>query len=224
MSAARMREVRFKCFVIMPFAPELHYFYLYLKQYIERKYGIQCDRGDADVSTRPLLDKINEYIQTADVIIADCSGRNPNVFYELGIAHAYNKRVILITKDPVQEAPTDIRFYEFIHYELERHTEFFDKLDNALFNVFMERYEDLYERGKTLFYEFRQQTHAHVELISKRIFLLRVMPAEQSQELPVLDSDSEVREFILPHIITDVADITTLNQITDWLEKKRKAP
>ena len=217
-----MSEVRYRCFVIMPFAPELHYFYLYLKQYIEKKYGIQCDRGDTDVSTKPLLTKINEYIQIADVIIADCSGRNPNVFYELGIAHAHDKKVILITKDPAQEAPTDIRYYEFIHYELDKHIEFFEKLDNALFNVFMEQYEDLYERARAIFYEFKQQTRARVELISKRVFLLRVMPAEQAQEFPSLGNDAEVREFILPHIIADVADITTLNQITNWLEEKRK--
>lgn len=32
------------CFVMMPFAPELHYFYLYLKQHIEKHHGIRCER------------------------------------------------------------------------------------------------------------------------------------------------------------------------------------
>src|SRR5438876_8266953 len=95
------------CFVLMPFAPELHYFYLYMKQHIEQKYGIRCERADAQILTKPILDKINDYIRNADVIVADCSGRNPNVFYELGIAHAYGKKVILITRDDVREAPSD---------------------------------------------------------------------------------------------------------------------
>jgi nucleoside 2-deoxyribosyltransferase len=91
--------------------------------------------------TMPILEKINNSIRNADVIIADCSGRNPNVMYELGIAHAHRKKVILITKDPVHDAPSDIRHYEFIHYELDKHIEFFKKLDNALHNVFLKRYE-----------------------------------------------------------------------------------
>src|SRR5438874_6626960 len=99
-----MSELKYKCFVIMPFLPKLHYFYLYLKQHIERHHLIQCERADAKILTEPLLNKINDYIRNADVIIADCSERNPNVFYELGIAHAYGKKVILITKDPIREA------------------------------------------------------------------------------------------------------------------------
>lgn len=93
------------CFVIMPFAPELHYFYLYLKQHIEQKHHLDCERADAQVLTIPLLEKINEYISRADVVIADCSKRNPNVFYELGIAHAHGKKVILVTGDSISEAP-----------------------------------------------------------------------------------------------------------------------
>ena len=68
------------CFVIMPFSAELHYFYLFLQRHIEEKHGVKCIRGDADVLTVPILDKIRGYIDTADVLIADCSGRNPNVF------------------------------------------------------------------------------------------------------------------------------------------------
>src|SRR5437588_1324515 len=139
-----MSDVRPKCFVIMPFKPELHYFYLYLKQHIEQTHHIECERGDAQVLTVPLLEKINDYISRADVIIADCSKRNPNVFYELGIAHAHGKEVILITGDLISEAPSDIRHFEFIRYDLDRHVEFLDRLDNALRNVFRDRYEGLF--------------------------------------------------------------------------------
>ena len=72
-------------FIIMPFKPELHYFYLYLKQYLEGKHNIRCERGDSRVLTKPIAEKINTYIKEAELIIADCSGRNPNVFYELGM-------------------------------------------------------------------------------------------------------------------------------------------
>ena len=52
-----------RCFVIMPFTEELHYFYLYLQKHIEEKHGVQCRRGDADVLTIPLLDKIRGYVE-----------------------------------------------------------------------------------------------------------------------------------------------------------------
>jgi hypothetical protein len=67
----------------MPFKPELHYFYLYIKKHIEEKHNIECYRGDNNVLTIPILEKIKKDIERSDVVIADCTGRNPNVFYEL---------------------------------------------------------------------------------------------------------------------------------------------
>ena len=215
-----MSEVKRTCFVIMPFAPELHYFYLYLKQYVEQQHGIRCERADAQVLTKPLLDKINDFIRNADVIIADCSGRNPNVFYELGIAHAYGKKVILITKDPVHAAPSDVRHYEFIHYELNKHTEFLERLDNALRNVFIERYEGLYEHAKDIFNKFKQATHAQVDIVSEEVFLSRVMAAERTQELPSMEDAGAITEFVLPRIIADSNDVAVMSRIVEWLSEK----
>ncbi|MGL5685609.1 MAG: hypothetical protein ACRCXQ_07445 [Vagococcus fluvialis] len=70
--------------------------------------------GDVSSQQNIIQDIINE-IHNADVIIADLTGLNPNVFYELGIAHAFNKRVIQITQD-VNELPFDIRQYRTLEY------------------------------------------------------------------------------------------------------------
>ena len=73
------------CFVIIPFRPELTYLYRPVKAHVESAFPeVSVERGDDRVLTGPLLDKIVDYIRQADVIVADCSGRNPNVFYELG--------------------------------------------------------------------------------------------------------------------------------------------
>ena len=80
------------CFVIMPFRPELNFFYRAIKSHIEQTFPeVRVERGDDRVLTKPILEKIVDFIRQADVVIADCSGRNPNVFYELGIAHALEK-------------------------------------------------------------------------------------------------------------------------------------
>jgi len=216
-----MRDAERVCFVVMPFVPELHYFYLYLKQHIEQHHGIRCERADAQVLTKPILDKINDFIRKADVIIADCSGRNPNVFYELGIAHAREKKVILITNDTdIHEAPSDIRHYEFIRYELDKHTEFLKKLDNALHNVFFESYEGLYERAMGIFNEFVNATHAQVHCASKEVFLSRVVAAECTRDLPSLDDVGAVMEFTLPKIVADSTDFTVMTQIGKWLSER----
>jgi nucleoside 2-deoxyribosyltransferase len=52
-------------------------------------------------------------IVKARVIVAVIDGRNPNVFYELGIAHALNKVTILVSSD-VQSAPLDLRSRKLI--------------------------------------------------------------------------------------------------------------
>src|SRR5215208_2752863 len=95
-NAAMSATDRF-CFIITPFKPDLHYFSLYIQQYIERKPGYQCERADSKYLATSVPTKIDDYIQKANVIIADCSGSNANVFYELGKAHAFGKMVILIT-------------------------------------------------------------------------------------------------------------------------------
>lgn len=218
-----MRESKQMCFVIMPFVPELHYFYLYLSQYIYDKYGIRCERADNQVLTIPVLEKINSLIKEANVIIADCSGRNPNVYYELGIAHTCEKKVILITKDPIEDAPSDIRHYEFIRYELDRHREFLEKLDNAFHNIFMESYESLYKKATEVFREFKEDTQAQVELTSKEVFMKRVMIAERTEDIPSMENLGALRDFILPKIIADVSSSRIIGLINQWLSDQRES-
>jgi nucleoside 2-deoxyribosyltransferase len=207
------------CFVIMPFDVRLHYFYLYLKQHVERAHYMECERGDAQVLTVGILDKIVKSIVKADVIIADFSFRNPNVFYELGMAHALGQKVILITQDD-SDPPTDIRHLEFIRYDMGKHVEFFERLDNAIRNVFIDRYEALYENATTAFKRFREATSAQVKIASKEVFVQRISVAEQNRELPLESDERELTEFILPKIIADSSDISTMRKIQSWLDDR----
>jgi len=47
--------------------------------------------------------------------LCDCTGRNPNVFYEAGIAHTLGREVILITQNE-QDIPFDLRHRRYIRY------------------------------------------------------------------------------------------------------------
>ena len=50
------------------------------------------------------------------VVVADCTDRNANVFYEIGVAHTLGKPVILLTQSE-EDVPTDVIYIRYIKYE-----------------------------------------------------------------------------------------------------------
>ncbi|HLA43117.1 MAG TPA: hypothetical protein VJZ27_06760, partial [Aggregatilineales bacterium] len=139
-----MNDRKRLCFFIMPFQPALNYFFLYLKRYIEEKYpGVECKRADTSPRLGAIIDEIRHDIKNADVIVADCTGNNPNVFYELGFAHALGKQVILIAQS-IADLPFDIQSLRSIDYSQNQEA-FLYALDNALSYALTRRYEEYYE-------------------------------------------------------------------------------
>ncbi len=76
--------------------------------------GIKAERVDEQMYKEGILDRIYRQIKTADLIIADMSGQNPNVFYEVGYAHAKGKLCILMTND-ASDIPFDLKHHRHIH-------------------------------------------------------------------------------------------------------------
>lgn len=102
--------------MIMPFQEQFLGLYDMLKNKLGDKYEFS-NAGDLD-NQQSILQDIVMGIANADVIIADVTGLNPNVFYELGLCHALNKKVILITQD-ISELPFDIKSYRVDEYTTE---------------------------------------------------------------------------------------------------------
>ena len=207
------------CFVAMPFRPELNFFYLYLSKYLEERHGISVERGDARILTKPLMDKIREQILKADFIIGDVTGDNPNVFYELGLAQAYDKPVIFLTQNLPKDAPVDIRQFEFIQYDLSHHTDFLEKLDNPVQNVFSKRYEALYTMASDILKAFNLDVKTKHTAATVAEFQARVMKGEQTGGLPPENDARLMAEFLLPRIIQETTDIAIMKQMTAWLDK-----
>lgn len=107
-------------FVITPFREEMLALYETLKDTFSDEFKF-TNGGDLD-NQQSIIRDIVEGINQADVVIADLTGLNANVFYELGLAHAMNKKVICITQD-IGELPFDLKSYRTIEYSL-----FFHKL------------------------------------------------------------------------------------------------
>ena len=98
------------CFVLMPFADEHRQVYDGVIKPTVEESGMQCLRADDIYSPRPILVTVMENIARAELVIADLSGKNPNVFYEVGLAHVVtrNEQVIL-SRVRLSETAGDLR-------------------------------------------------------------------------------------------------------------------
>ena len=101
----------------MPFAEEFKDVYQCLILEVLEEAGYTVIRADDIKSQSNIISDIVKGIITSDLIVADLTGSNPNVYYELGIAHALDKKVILITQE-INELPFDLRSYRVVGYSV----------------------------------------------------------------------------------------------------------
>jgi len=87
-----------------------------IKQAVE-ECNLFCERVDEQHFTETILDVVFRNIKRSRFIIADMTGRNPNVFYEAGYAEALGKPIIYITQDPSSEIPFDLNQKPHIIYK-----------------------------------------------------------------------------------------------------------
>jgi hypothetical protein len=103
-------------FVLMPFDQQFDDIYkLGIKATCE-DLNTYCERVDEQFFEENILERIYNQIRKADIIVADLTSKNPNVFYETGYAHALGKKVILLTQNP-EDIPFDLKHYSHIIYE-----------------------------------------------------------------------------------------------------------
>ncbi len=106
---------RKRVFVIMPFKDEFFEVYEMLKIKFEEKFEF-TNAGD-EGNQQSILKDIIQPIYEADVVIADLTGLNANVMYELGLAHCFNKKTIVITQDDLATLPFDLKMYRAKNYD-----------------------------------------------------------------------------------------------------------
>lgn len=100
--------------IMMPFAASFDPVYDSLKEAC-RGLGLECKRADDFWEHEAIIQDIVSLICRSAVVICDCTGRNPNVFYEAGIAHSLGKPVILITQNEA-DIPFDLRHLRYVRY------------------------------------------------------------------------------------------------------------
>jgi hypothetical protein len=99
---------------MMPFHPDFNAVYAALHRAAEVA-NLRCRRADDIWENPAVIQDVVSLIDRSRVVIADCTGRNPNVFYEIGIAHTLGREVILITQN-ADDIPFDLRHLRYVSY------------------------------------------------------------------------------------------------------------
>jgi hypothetical protein len=104
-------------FVLMPFKADMVPVY---EDHIKptcASLGLTVRRGDDFFTANRVVEDIWKAMVSARLIVADCTDRNPNVFYEIGLAHTTGKPTILLTQRE-EDVPFDLRHLRYIPYQL----------------------------------------------------------------------------------------------------------
>lgn len=102
-------------FVLMPFDSGFDDIYKFGIKETASSLGIRAERVDEQLYHEGILDRIYNQINLADIIIADMTGRNANVFYEVGYAHAKGKLCLHLTQEAT-DIPFDLQHHRHIVY------------------------------------------------------------------------------------------------------------
>jgi hypothetical protein len=108
-------EATIDVFVLMPFKTKMEKVYTNHMKKMGEELGLTIRRADEIFSPRPFMEKVWGGICAARLVIADCTEKNPNVFYEIGVAHTVGKKVVLITRSE-KDIPADIQHFDYIPY------------------------------------------------------------------------------------------------------------
>ncbi len=102
--------------------------------------GLDCMKADDIWENSTFIQDIFELIFTSKVIVADFTGKNPNVFYEVGIAHTLGKTVIPITQS-INDVPSDLRHHRALlyHPNEQGYKDLTSEIDKRLRTLFPEK-------------------------------------------------------------------------------------
>jgi len=191
-------------FVLMPFDKDFDDIYKFGIKGAAEDVGAYAERLDEQLFVEGMLDRIFNQISKSDVLIADMTGRNPNVFYEVGYAHALGKIVLLLTKDS-KDIPFDLTHRQHIIYggSIERLR------------------SELAECLKWAINESKSQAEGKSsECISLQIFGIDIPTTGTSKDIPIIDVKVQSLSFALPlQIRNDSYDeLTGITHIYLFLE------
>ena len=108
-------ERRETCFVSIHASAEQREIYDHAIQPTVEEAGFRCVRLDEASDASAITERVIEYIRNSFCVIADLTDMNPTVVYQVGVAHALQKPVILLSQH--QSHPFEVSMHRHIRYE-----------------------------------------------------------------------------------------------------------
>lgn len=120
-----------KSLVIVPFDKQGKDLLHSLESALE-EMGVEVFRFDDIPPGAIWANAINDAIRSSDFIVADVTRQNPNIYYELGLAHALRKPTILImSSESGSRLPSDLQGFNYIVYEPDNLHELMERVKHA---------------------------------------------------------------------------------------------
>lgn len=178
---------KYKAFVIMPFGSDFTDVYKLGIKATAKECDVDAKRLDDDFFDTNMVEEIYKKINDADFIIADMTGRNPNVFYEVGYADAKNKLILLLTQN-VNDIPFD--FKQRLHIEYSDVSSLKEKLKNKIEwakNEIDKRNQNLIDISFTIKSAWLERTEYHDEAIVNYLLVINNLTSEPIEKLQMID-------------------------------------
>ncbi|WP_299729946.1 nucleoside 2-deoxyribosyltransferase [uncultured Tateyamaria sp.] len=111
-----MSTVKPFAFVLMPFSHEFDDIYKFGIKKLAESFDVVAERVDEQHFSESILERVYRQIENSDFVIAEMTGKNPNVFYEVGYAHAKGKLCALVTQSAT-DIPFDLKHHTHVIYD-----------------------------------------------------------------------------------------------------------
>ncbi len=161
----REDEKNLSVFVVMPFSKQFTDVYNKGIKPLVQKMDMKCIRADELFRSKPIMEDILNLIYDSEIIIADTTGRNPNVFYELGISHTTKESVIIISQS-LDDVPFDLRHLRCLIYSASK--DGLKQLQFVLFKTMLEIIIDEKIRNKLTIKKLNNKLNKHLHKFGKK--------------------------------------------------------
>ena len=161
-----------------------------------------------------IVNDIWTYTQKSKIVLAELSGKNPNVFYELGLAHALAKPAILLTES-IDDVPFDLRALRILEYN-KNDPQWGNTLQEKITNAIKEVIQSPLQSVLPAFLSVKS------DLKPKAVSEQDKLMLEMRQDIDLIRNElSRTRTYFRPSEIQTIGD---LGEKIDYFLKKGASP
>lgn len=231
-SAADNENIKEACFTIMPFGGWFDDYYDSIYCPAIKAAGLEPCRADDLYRPSTIVNDIWSLTQKAKIVLADLSGKNPNVFYELGLAHALAKPAILVTES-IDDVPFDLRALRVLEYN-KNQPRWGEILQDKITSSIKEIAQSPLQSVLPAFLSVKQETKTKavsehekimLEMRQEIDLLRREVASSKSRNIPRIsasDAIDRIQRYVergLPRSII-VRRLTDMGAPSAWVEKE----